>query len=365
MVLCLLAGCSPRAAEKPEAGLEVLLAESKIKYPEARARLLSTPGAADWLTGLLRREDYPTVDRALSLLAYGFGPDRTDHGRAFVRRVLPAVVACLSHTNLAVRSHALWLVGDLGENAAPAVDELLRVAQRPRQPGEENFVIRSAAIRSLGLIAAESDRCLPVLQALLREPDVETRRFAVEAVGRFESAAAGCRSDLETLAGDPNADLARAAKEALERLQLPPRPKAGSLAPDLVALRVNGAGRFDLRELRGSFVYLDFWATTCPPCIEPLGVADRLAREAASDPRLGRVRFVSVSLDATPEVARRFLGERGWTHAAHVMGTDAITRVYRVGGIPDALLVDPDGRILWRGNPHGMDLRRKVESLVP
>src|SRR5919201_2641192 len=53
------------------------------------------------------------------------------------------------------------------------------------------------------------------------------------------------------------------------------RPRQPMLAPDFVVPRL-GSGSIILKELRGQVVFLNFWATWCPPCREEMPSMERL-----------------------------------------------------------------------------------------
>src|SRR5712692_1219249 len=64
-------------------------------------------------------------------------------------------------------------------------------------------------------------------------------------------------------AGDPFADLDLI------------RPRQPSPAPEFTIPRL-GSGSLSLRELRGHLIFLNFWATWCPPCKEEMPSMERL-----------------------------------------------------------------------------------------
>src|SRR6266852_2454502 len=55
------------------------------------------------------------------------------------------------------------------------------------------------------------------------------------------------------------------------------RPRQPMPAPDFTVPRL-GSGSLTLKELRGTLVFLNFWATWCPPCKEEMPSMERLYR---------------------------------------------------------------------------------------
>lgn len=98
-------------------------------------------------------------------------------------------------------------------------------------------------------------------------------------------------------------------------------------------------------ERPGRFLILEFGASWCAPCIQALPGLKALGAELS---RIQPTHIYLVSLDATREAARRFVGEhdefltpvytggRTWDHE--------IAAAFRVTAIPHTILVLPDGR---------------------
>jgi hypothetical protein len=86
--------------------------------------------------------------------------------------------------------------------------------------------------------------------------------------------------------------------------------------------------------------------------------------------------LVPVSIDEEPELVTRHLAKRGWTHLEHYWsGPSKINgfqspaaRLFVIDGVPTALLIAPDGRILWRGSPvaepGGKSMKARIEEAL-
>lgn len=99
--------------------------------------------------------------------------------------------------------------------------------------------------------------------------------------------------------------------------------------------------------LRGKVVFLNIWASWCPPCVAELPDIARLARRTNPD----SVAFVLLSLDQNPEKARRFLARRGITVPAYSPGSP-LPAAYQTSGIPATFIISPAGQII--GSQEGM-----------
>jgi thiol-disulfide isomerase/thioredoxin len=85
--------------------------------------------------------------------------------------------------------------------------------------------------------------------------------------------------------------------------------KAPPVAPPLDLPTVDG-GRFDLAAARGQVVFVNFWATWCPPCRVEMPSMVKLGQElAARHP--GKFRMVAVSVDESADIVKQFFKTPG------------------------------------------------------
>ena len=101
-----------------------------------------------------------------------------------------------------------------------------------------------------------------------------------------------------------------------------------------------------LSALRGSYVYIDAWATWCRPCIQQLPYLDTLRSTYDRD----EVRFVSISLDKTKAQWQDFLQKRapgGIQLLANQKGFNSgFAKDYVIHAIPRYILINPEGHIV-------------------
>lgn len=117
----------------------------------------------------------------------------------------------------------------------------------------------------------------------------------------------------------------------------------GRPAPDFSLTLFDGR-TIRLSDFRGKVVFLNFWASWCPPC----RAEARLLEQSWQSYKDQGVVFVGVDIQDTEEDARRFIQEFGITY---MNGRDAKSRIaidYGVYGIPETFLIDKDGRITYK-----------------
>ena len=100
--------------------------------------------------------------------------------------------------------------------------------------------------------------------------------------------------------------------------------------------------RVDLRELRGTPVVLNFWASWCVPCREE---APLLQRGWTRHAREG-VLFVGLNMQDVRSDARSFLQTFEQTFAQVRDPTNATARKWGVSGIPETFFIGRDGRVV-------------------
>ena len=111
-------------------------------------------------------------------------------------------------------------------------------------------------------------------------------------------------------------------------------------APDF-QLPTRDGGTVRLSDLRGKVVYLDFWATWCPPCRRSFPWMNTLHERYGRD---GLV-VVAVSLDHSHKSMARFLED---TRPTFVIAFDREGKVgdaYHVQIMPTSYLIDRQGRV--------------------
>jgi thiol-disulfide isomerase/thioredoxin len=109
---------------------------------------------------------------------------------------------------------------------------------------------------------------------------------------------------------------------------------------DFVLIDENG-GRMSFSEFRGEVVFINFWATWCPPCIAEMPDIQSLYEEMNDD----GVRFVLISLDEDFQKAVDFVERKDFTFPIYQLGSP-LPAVFESQAIPTTYVVSPDGRIV-------------------
>jgi len=114
----------------------------------------------------------------------------------------------------------------------------------------------------------------------------------------------------------------------------------GGPVPDVSAPELGKPDRsISFGELRGTVVYVDFWASWCVPCRQSMPALDQLYRKY----RDRGFRVVGVNKDVTLEDAQHFLTRVPVTFPLVADGKDRVARAFDVQAMPCGYLVDRKG----------------------
>lgn len=134
--------------------------------------------------------------------------------------------------------------------------------------------------------------------------------------------------------------------------------KIGEPAPDLTWTAAHNFGDIpskSLSELRGSVVLLDFISVRQPIPREEFAKLTNLHNERVAK---GLV-VITVTSEAAEDVAK-------WVKKGEVKRPVAVgfNKDYDLNGVPDAFLIDKDGKLLWHGHTYDLDKKRIDDALV-
>ncbi len=138
----------------------------------------------------------------------------------------------------------------------------------------------------------------------------------------------------------------------------------GDRAPDFELPLLDGEGRLGLAQFRGKVVWLDFWASWCPPCLASLPELEQMRKQMSAD----HFQIVAINIDADPRKARRFLEKHpvGYPSASDPDGR--LPAKFDLEAMPTSYLIDRDGtvKLVHEGYRKGdiEKIRREVRELI-
>lgn len=169
---------------------------------------------------------------------------------------------------------------------------------------------------------------------------------------RDEEGIALLKQYLEQEPGSPDAELAR------QLIENPVRARK-KLVPDFDLVTLEG-DFLTSDDLRGKVVLLDFWFTSCPPCVASVPELQRMSRRMKEDPFV----LLSVSVDQDETELKDFIAKNRM-HWPQVWDKDhTFTRKCKVDRYPTYVLVSHEGEILYSASGWGDGVERELGKKV-
>lgn len=134
--------------------------------------------------------------------------------------------------------------------------------------------------------------------------------------------------------------LARIAAGALIAVSACAAVVTAESAPDFVLKDLNGA-TVQLSQLKGKVVFLDFWASWCPPCRQSIPIVEKLHEKMKGQ----SVIFLGINIEGDANAARKFAASKGMQYPV-LIGDEKVARDYRVTGIPAFFIIDQNGAVV-------------------
>ncbi len=139
---------------------------------------------------------------------------------------------------------------------------------------------------------------------------------------------------------------------------------SGDPAPAFKLPALEGAGPIDLEQFRGKVVWLDFWASWCPPCLQSLPELEKMRQQMPAKD----FQIVAINLDQDPAKALRFLKKNpvGYPSASDRDGK--LPGAFGLKTMPTSYLIDRDGtiKLVHEGFREGdiKTIRSEIRKLV-
>ena len=131
------------------------------------------------------------------------------------------------------------------------------------------------------------------------------------------------------------------------------------IAPDFTFTDLVTGKTTKLSDLRDKPVYLNFWATWCPPCVKELPHI-----QAKYEQYKDRIHFLAISVDSEQEAPAQFISSKGYTFTVGYGNEREISRAYSIEAIPASYIIGTDGTIKAQivGSMDEADLERFLQN---
>lgn len=118
------------------------------------------------------------------------------------------------------------------------------------------------------------------------------------------------------------------------------KPEVGHPAPDFRLTSVDGVP-VRLRDLEGKVVFVNLWATWCPPCRQEMPSMVELYKQFRDD----GLEILAISQDRDSAEVKRFMNRFQIPFPVLMDQNKMVYNLYRATGVPETHLIDKDGMI--------------------
>ncbi|GAB2798356.1 thiol-disulfide isomerase/thioredoxin [Hymenobacter luteus] len=120
-------------------------------------------------------------------------------------------------------------------------------------------------------------------------------------------------------------------------------PTGGAAYPHNLPLLTLDGKHANLSDLKGKVVFVNLWASWCPPCVAEMPGIHALYKKM--DPK--KVAFVMISLDENPAKAQAMLKRQGYTFPVY-FPAGPLVPPFDSNSIPSTVILDSDGQVAAR-----------------
>ena len=114
--------------------------------------------------------------------------------------------------------------------------------------------------------------------------------------------------------------------------------QVGQAAPDWSDPLVSGSGSLTMAQLRGKPVFMDFFATWCPPCNAEAPMVNAAYKRYASQ----GLQVIGVDVQENAQKAKQFVDQHQLTYPA-VVDSGTLSDQYKINGMPVGVFIDKTG----------------------
>lgn len=138
-----------------------------------------------------------------------------------------------------------------------------------------------------------------------------------------------------------------------------PALSLAKMAPAFSVTALDGS-RFNLDEMGGRVVLIDFWATWCGPCKQELPHIKKIAQEFANEPLV----IISVSWDSDEAQWKDFIAKNDMTWVQYRDADHSLSNIFGINAIPHYFTIDDDGVLTAEMLGKGSNVESKLKKLI-
>jgi len=134
----------------------------------------------------------------------------------------------------------------------------------------------------------------------------------------------------------------------------------GEKMPDCSLIQVNDAQHFKLQRTPDKVLYVDFWASWCPPCAQSFPFMNDLNRDFKSK----GLQVIAINMDQSLEDTKTFLSKYPANFTVMTDIDEQCTKRFDLKAMPSSYLVDRNGVIRYTHLGFRTDDTQVIRTLI-
>ena len=114
----------------------------------------------------------------------------------------------------------------------------------------------------------------------------------------------------------------------------------GLYSPDFAVADAGTGASLSSKHLKGKVLFVNFWASWCPPCKEEMPSIQKLYEEMKVNPDFV---MITILYNDDAAAAREYLKTLGFTFPVYTDAGNATSRKFGLTGVPETYIVDKEG----------------------
>lgn len=98
--------------------------------------------------------------------------------------------------------------------------------------------------------------------------------------------------------------------------------------------------KLKLSELKGSVLFVNFWATWCESCIEELPAIEGLFRNLSENPKF---KLITILYKDNGDRVLSYMKENGYTFPIYLNPDGSAAKKFGITGVPETFIIDKKG----------------------
>lgn len=137
--------------------------------------------------------------------------------------------------------------------------------------------------------------------------------------------------------------------------------QVGKQAPTIRTNATIDGSVFDIKDLKGKYVIIDFWGTWCGACI-----AGMPEMQTFRDRHKDKIEILGIAKDRSMDLWRSFVKEKSmnWPNIFNGKDSENYVELFSVQGYPTKILIDPNGKIAFRMTGERKEFYEEVERIM-